>query len=81
MLIRAPEAGMFVGAGMTVIGVWAMFKISYDRWRLRYGRARETSPEYWRQMGLTTIWLVGGIFMLLAYFEDYCNSTGTCSFP
>jgi hypothetical protein len=81
MLIRSPEAGMFVGAGMLVLGVWATVKLSYARWRARHWEASQADRDYWRQMGLMTIWVVGGLFMLLAYFKDYCQKTRTCSFP
>ncbi|MDR3469263.1 MAG: hypothetical protein P4M07_25320 [Xanthobacteraceae bacterium] len=72
---------MFVGAGMLGLSVWAMVKISYARLRSRRWEASKDSGEYGRQMGLMTIWLVGGVFLLLAYFKDYCHTTGKCSFP
>ena len=72
-LMHTPEAGMFVSGGMAAIGVAAMFKISYAKWRLRYWRTSDASRGFWKQMGLLTIWLGLSSVTLAAYIQDYIH--------
>ena len=72
---------MLVGTGMVALGAYAMARLTHARWRARRWEASEPYRDYWKRIGPTTIWLVGGIFMVLAYFKDYCHKTRTCTFP